>query len=71
MAQDNDRPASSAVELDENDLQQAEGGFTPSTGADRMEFTSPADRGTQREFTPTTGADKMEFSAPKGEEWLF
>ena len=71
MAQETDRPALKAVELNDGDLDQAQGGFTPTTGADKMEFSSPDGGEPQSGFTPTSGADKMEFSVSNRGGWLF
>ena len=71
MAQETDRAELKAVVLNDGDLDQAQGGFTPTTGADKMEFSSPGGSVPKSEFTPTTGADKMEFSVSNRGGWLF
>ena len=71
MTQDTDRPAGKAVELNDSALDTAQGGFTPTSGADKMEFSQPDRQEPTSGFTPNTGADKMEFSAPDRGGWLF
>ena len=71
MTQDTDRPAGKAVELNDSALDKAQGGFTPTSGADKMEFSSPDNQVPASGFTPNTGADKMEFSSRDGSAWLF
>ena len=39
MAQETDRAELKAVVLNDGDLDQAHGGFTPTSGADKMEFS--------------------------------